>query len=341
MSTRQGSSPNPALRTSLPTAFASVVEESSYAHPTQEEQEKYLQARPGATARHLGIALQHAQQIQAQKDAEGMILDRTIELLEIPTTPSADPTTPDPEDVHLFKTALQLFRPGDYDNLIMERNYEDLCGYGLCPRKNRKQVGATGSTFHFKYGAKGSGPGGRGRAVDIVPRENLEKWCSDECAERALFIRVQLSEQPVWERRADETEDIRIELLEESRERRQRQKQKQKQKQQLEAGSSKSASADPQSSESDITAGLRDLKIQEAGRSQELALERGDTGLSLRKGRVDVQLKEKEPSSQSAPTAPQLGPGDEMGGSIEGYIPQEQLEESSNTLKDRDILDQL
>jgi hypothetical protein len=30
-----------------------------------------------------------------------------------------------------------------------------------------------------------------------------------------------------------------------------------------------------------------------------------------------------------------------MGGSIEGYIPQEQLEESSNTLKDRDILDQL
>ncbi|KAJ5408046.1 hypothetical protein N7509_001929 [Penicillium cosmopolitanum] len=320
MSTRQGSSPNPALRTSLPTAFASVVEESSYAHPTQEEQDKYLQARPGATARHLGIALQHAQQIQAQKDAEGMILD---------------------QDVQLFKTALQLFRPGDYDNMIMERNYEDLCGYGLCPRKNRKQVGATGSTFHFKYGAKGSGPGGRGRAVDIVPRENLEKWCSDECAERALFIRVQLSEQPVWERRADETEDIRIELLEESRERRQRQKQKQKQKQQLEAGSSKSASAVPQSSESDITAGLRDLKIQEAGRSQELALERGDTGLSLRKGRVDVQLKEKEPSSQSAPTAPQLGPGDEMGGSIEGYIPQEQLEESSNTLKDRDILDQL
>jgi hypothetical protein len=335
MSTRQGSSPNTALRTSLPTAFASVVEESSYAQPTQEEQDRYLAARPGATARHLGIALQHAQQIQAQKDAEGMILDRTIELLEIPTSPSAEPATPSPNDVQSFKTALQLFRPGDYDNLIMERNYEDLCGYGLCPRQNRKQLGGTGSTFHFKYGAKGSGPGGRGRAVDIVPRENLEKWCSDECAERALFIRVQLSEQPVWERRADETEDIRIELLEESRERRQRQKQKQK------AESSKSASADPQNSESDITAGLRDLKIREAERSQELALERGDAGSSLRKGRVDIQVKEKEPSSHATPTAPQLGPGDEMGGSIEGYIPQEQLEESSNTLKDRDILDQL
>ncbi|KAJ5739272.1 hypothetical protein N7533_012056 [Penicillium manginii] len=320
MSTRQGSSPNTALRTSLPTAFASVVEESSYAQPTQEEQDRYLAARPGATARHLGIALQHAQQIQAQKDAEGMILDRTIELLEIPTSPSAEPATPSPNDVQSFKTALQLFRPGDYDNLIMERNYEDLCGYGLCPRQNRKQLGGTGSTFHFKYGAKGSGPGGRGRAVDIVPKGEFGKV---------------LSEQPVWERRADETEDIRIELLEESRERRQRQKQKQK------AESSKSASADPQNSESDITAGLRDLKIREAERSQELALERGDAGSSLRKGRVDIQVKEKEPSSHATPTAPQLGPGDEMGGSIEGYIPHEQLEESSNTLKDRDILDQL
>lgn len=266
-----------------------------------------------------------------------MILDRTIELLEIPTSPSADPATPSPEDIQSFKASLALFTPGDYDNLIMERNYEDLCGYGLCPRKNRKQLGATGSTFHFKYGAKGSGPGGRGRAVDIVPRENMEKWCSDECAERALFIRVQLSEQPIWERRADETEDMRFELLEESRERRQRQRQKQKQI----AGGSKSASVDPQSSESDITAALKNLKIQEAERAQELALERGDTGLSLRKGRVDIQVKEKEPLSHSTPTAPQLGPGDEMGGSIEGYIPQEQLEESSNSLKDRDILDQL
>lgn len=332
MSSQRVSSPNNsnALKTSLPTAFASVVEESSYALPSQEEQEKYLEGRPGATSRHLGIALQHAQQIQAQKDAEDLILDRTIELLDIPTSPNADPAAPSTEDKQSFKTAMVLFRPGDYDNFIMERNYSELCGYGLCPHKNRKQVGATGSTFHFKYGAKGSGQGGRGRSVDIVPREMLEKWCSDECAERALFIRVQLSEQPVWERRADETEAIKIELLEEHRAKRQKKK----------AGPSTSASTEPESNEADITAGVKNLKIHGAERSQELALERGDTVPRLRQGRVDVQLREKELSSDSSPAAPQLRPEDAMGGSIEGYVPQERQEESADH-QDRDILDQL
>jgi len=331
MSSHQASPQNnsSALKTSLPTAFASVVEESSYALPSQEEQEKYLEGRPGATSRHLGIALQHAQQIQAQKDAEDLILDRTIELLDIPTSPTADPAAPSPEDKQSFKTAMALFRPGDYDNFIMERNYSELCGYGLCPRKNRKQVGVTGSTFHFKYGAKGSGQGGRGRSVDIVPREMLEKWCSDECAERALFIRVQLSEQPVWERRADETEAIKIELLEEHRAKRQKQKVK----------ASTPASTEPQSKESDITDGVKNLKIHETERSQELALERGDTVPHLRQGRVDVQVQEKEISSESSPAAPQLRPEDAMGGSIEGYIPQERQEESTDH-QDRDILDQ-
>lgn len=329
MSIQKGSSPNSALKTSLPTAFASVVEESSYALPTQEEQDKYLEGRPGATPRHLGIAIQHAQQIQAQKDAENMILDRTIELLEIPASPSADPAAPSKEDAQVFKAAMVLFRPGDYDNLITERNYEELCGYGLCPRKNRKQAGITGSTFHFKYGAKGSGPGGHGRTVDIVPREKLEKWCSDECAERALFIRVQLSEQPVWERRADETDHIMIELLEESRAKRHKQK----------AGKSRSASVEPQNNASDITVGLKNLKIQDLERSRELALERGDTALSFQKGRVDIEIKEKDQSSQAVPTAPQLQPEDAMGGSIEGYIPQEQSQELPAHQKD--LLDDL
>lgn len=335
MSPRGSSSQNSTLKTSLPTAYAALTEQSSsYSLPSQEDQDKYLEARPGATPRHLGIALQHAHQIQAQKDAEDMILDRTIELLAIPTNPSADPAAPSVEDVQSFKTAMALFRPGDYDNFIMERNYEDLCGYGLCPRENRKQAGVTGSTFHFKYGAKGSGPGGRGRSVDIVSRDKLEKWCSDQCAERALFIRVQLSEQPVWERRADETEGMKIELFEESQARRQAAKARAK------AGSSNSASASIETSEADIATGLKDLKIQDAGRSQELALERGDTALCHQQGRVDIQIKEKEQASQSTPTAPQLRPEDAMGGSIEGYVPQERQEKSIDH-DSGDILDQL
>lgn len=331
MSTQSGPSKSP-LKTSLPSAYAAANAEQSSPHPlpSQEDQDKYLNNRPGANARHLGIALQHAQQIQAQKDAEGMILDRIIELLAIPSSSSADPASPSPQDAQLFKSALYPFRPSDYDNLITERNSDALCGYALCPRRNRRDASAKGGSFRFKYGAKGSGPGGRGRSVDIVPSENMEKWCSDECAERALYIRVQLSESPVWERRADDTGGKNIELLEEGRA-------KQKQK----ACASASASASRVPDEADVTAGIKNLNLQETGRSQELARERGDTGLASRQGRVDVQIKEKSHRPESSSSAPQPRPEDATGGSIEGYVPQERRHKESTAQVDGDLLDQI
>lgn len=331
MSTQPGLSRTP-LKTSLPSAYAAATVEQStpFPHPSQEDQEKYLQGRPGATPRHLGVALQHAQQIQAQKDAEDMILDRILELLAIPSSPTADPAAPSPQDAQLFKSALYPFRPSDYDSLITERNNEDLCGYALCPRKNRKDADAKGATFRFKYGAKGSGPGGRGRSVDIVPRENLEKWCSDECAERALYIRVQLGEEPVWERRADDTSGKNIELLEEGRA-----------KQKAKAASSTSRPARHGLDEADVTAGIKDLKIQDAERSQELAMERGDTNLPLRQGRVDVQIKEKAHESRTSVSAPRPGPQDATGGSIEGHVPQERRNKTSSAQDGSDLLDQI
>ncbi len=57
--------------------------------------------------------------------------------------------------------------------------------------------------------------GSRNRKV--VPREKLEMWCSDQCAERALYLRVQLAEEPVlWERRAVDSLTKPPELLEEA-----------------------------------------------------------------------------------------------------------------------------
>ncbi|KAJ5725564.1 uncharacterized protein N7483_006921 [Penicillium malachiteum] len=330
MSPSQGPSKS-ALKTSLPSAYAAVNAEQPHGYeslPTKKEQEKYLANRPGANAQHLGIALQHAHQIQAQKVAEEMILDRTVELISIPTSSSADPAAPSTEDARTFKSALFVFRPTDYDNLITERNYEDLCGYGLCPRENRKaSANAKGQTFHFKYGAKGSGPGGRGRSVDIVSRDKLEKWCSDECAERALFIRVQLAEAPIWERRADDIRANHIELLEEARAKRQKQKQKQKQTQ-----------AEGLSTAS-VTDGMSNLNIQE-DRSQELAIERGDTAPALRNGRIEIQIKEKESAGSSA-SAPQWKPEDATGGSIEGYVPQERRDQPTVQLDEKDLLDQI
>ncbi|KAJ5569751.1 uncharacterized protein N7459_009181 [Penicillium hispanicum] len=332
MATQQSPSKS-ALKTSLPSAFAAVNAEqppAPYPLPSQEDQDKYLQGRPGATPRHLGIALQHAHQIQAQKDAEDMILDRTIELLAIPASPSADPAAPSAEEAQTFKSALVPFRPSDYDNLIMERNNEDLCGYGLCPRNHRKEDNPKGSAFRFKWGAKGSGPGGRGRTMDIVPREKIEKWCSDKCAERALFIRVQLAEEPVWERRADDTRATNLLLLEEARSKRQRRP----------GESSAPATSALQSSEADLTTEMKNLKIQDTERSRELALERGDTSASLRQGRIDVQIKENDHGPESSVVAPQMRPEDATGGSIEGYIPQERRDKNPAD-HDGDLLDQI
>ncbi|KAJ5604753.1 hypothetical protein N7510_009907 [Penicillium lagena] len=331
------------LKTSLPTAYAAANAQQPRPAPpselTPEEQEKYLLARPGATAQHLDIALQHAHQIQAQKDTENLILDRILDLVTLPTSPSADPATPSPEDARTFKAALIPFRPSDYDNLTLERNYDQLCGYGLCPRRHRKEEGSSAQqgSFKFKWGAKGSGPGGRGRSMDIVPQEKLEKWCSDDCAERALFIRVQLAEEPVWERRAGDKRNRNILLLEEARAKRMQ-----------EAAAAAtiptttgSSSKDMEGKE-DVTAelGLGNLTLQDTDHGKDLALERGDTGLVFRNGRVDVQIKEKERELDHPVAAPQLRPEDATGGSIEGYVPSEERGQQPAD-DDGDVLDQI
>ena len=255
----------------------------------------------------MAIALHHAHRIQAQKDTEALILDRILHLATFPPSSSANPAAPSPDDARAFKSALIPFQPVDYDNLIQERNIEGLCGYGLCPREHRKEDAAGAGTggFRIKYGSKGSGPGGRGREMNIVPREKLEMWCSDECAERAMYIRVQLGEEPVWERRGDaQTELV---LLEEGR----------GVKSQKDKGKSRSAVGQ-------VAQQLGDLHIQpesseNGAHSRELAMERGDSSSALEAGRVDVRIQEKEDTSQARP--PQLRPEDAQGGSIEGYVP--------------------
>ncbi|KAJ5473918.1 Protein of unknown function DUF408 [Penicillium sp. IBT 31633x] len=324
MASQQG--PAHALKTSLPKTYAAVNAQQpppSYRHPTQEEQDKFLQARPGATQQHLEIALQHAQQIQSQKEAEDTILNRILELLELPSSPNADPAAPSLEDAIKLKNSLAPFRPSDYDNLILERNFEDSCGYALCPRKHRKPKNGPGGGFQFKYGVKGSGPGGRGRSVDIVPQDQIEKWCSDACAERALWIRVQLSERPVWERRAGDTKGANILLLEEARAKR------------IKAPAATSTV-------NSVVEDMQSLGLGNTDRSRELALERGDTSTVRPDGRVDVQIRENERGSQQVADAPQMRPEDATGGSIEGYMPRQQRgNEAVDQDGDIDLLDQI
>ncbi|CAG7958287.1 unnamed protein product [Penicillium olsonii] len=311
-----------ALKTSLPETFAAMNAQQpppSYEHPSQEQQDKYLQGRPGATQQHLEIALQHAQQIQTQKDAEDVILNHILDLLDLPSSPSANPATPTQEDANKFKFSLIPFRPSDYDNLILERNYGDLCGYTLCPCKHRKQNHAPGGGFQFKYGPKGSGPGGRGRSVDIVPQDQVEKWCSDACAERALWIRVQLSEEPVWERRGDNTRGTNILLLEEARAKRL-----------LAPAATGTVSG--------VVDEMNNLMLANGDRSRELAMERGDTSSVNRNGRVPITLQENA-SGNHRSGAPQMRPDDVTGGSIEGYVPRQ--DRSVDQDGDIDLFDQI
>ena len=143
--------------------------------------------------RNREAALYHARLIQQQKEVEALILASTEKLLDLPSLSSADPAHPCSTDSKLVKSSLRLYQPSDYDSLIEERNINQQCGYVLCPRPNRLQD--TQAKYRILYG-RGRGPD----ALKIVERQTLERWCSDDCGKRALYIKVQLNEEPAWTR---------------------------------------------------------------------------------------------------------------------------------------------
>ncbi|KAL1386239.1 Rtr1/RPAP2 family-domain-containing protein [Phyllosticta capitalensis] len=141
--------------------------------------------------RNRQIALHHATLIQQQKDVEAQILDAIVHLLDFPSSPDADPKRPSPADASQFKSLIMNFQPSDYDSLLEERKCAGRCSYALCPKPPK--VDKNGAKKKFVV---------RGRDLQIVDREKLELWCSEDCARRALFVKVQLDEEPAWLRRA-------------------------------------------------------------------------------------------------------------------------------------------
>lgn len=154
-----------------------------------------------AAAQAREVALRQAHLIQNQKDLQSEILDSIVLLSEFPTCRDSiySAGNPAPSDIISFKTHVRLFQPSDYDDLIVERNVNGLCGYTLCP-KAKKETGPGGI---WKIANDGS----------IVKREEIEKWCSKLCAKRAMHVKVQLNETAAWERAGNS--DIHIDLLEE------------------------------------------------------------------------------------------------------------------------------
>ena len=148
--------------------------------PSQQQQSKLTPISNRLERLQEGSAIKNAQR-------QARVLQATEEFLEWPPH-TQDAANPNGEDATKLKFLLCPFLPSDFDDAIQERNIAGRCGYMLCPKPNRKQP------LKARYRLV------IGKELIIVPKEELERWCSDECAERALYLRVQLSEYSLGER---------------------------------------------------------------------------------------------------------------------------------------------
>ncbi|KAF2094185.1 hypothetical protein NA57DRAFT_68745 [Rhizodiscina lignyota] len=139
--------------------------------------------------RNREIAVHHASLIQQQKDVENQIFESLLRLIDLPSNADSDPAHPSSDDVATLKNDLNLFQQSDFDALVEERHANGTCGYALCPRPHQKES----STGKFRIIKKHSAS-----EMKIVPRESLENWCSDACGSRAMYLKVQLSDEPAW-----------------------------------------------------------------------------------------------------------------------------------------------
>ena len=263
--------------------------------------------------RNRETALYHANLIQQRKDIEAQILASTETLLDVPTSPSADPARPSPQDAALIKNSLRPFQPSDYDALIEERNINKTCGYVLCPRPNRQEN--TDARYRILFG-KGKGAD----AMRVVEKSFLEKWCSDDCGRMALYVKVQLNEEPAWTRSAAAVGNIM--LLD-----------------------------DKPTSEVQMLEGMKnlDIAIKEedvVAQMKALAIERGDGNAPSRSfGLAEVGVKENVNLDKGAPPPKALTNEAKLAMAVEDYQPRampgyaERSESASEDEDDEDIIE--
>lgn len=242
--------------------------------------------------RNRDTALYHADLLQQRKEAEAQIFASLETLLDLPSSPAANAACPSNADSAIVKNSLKPFQPSDYDSLIEERNISKQCGYVLCPKSNRQE------NTRAKYRILQSG--GRGRhALKIVETNTLERWCSDDCGKRALYLKVQLNEEPAWTR-TNTTGDVAL----------------------LIDGSMNERGGKP---ESGLIEHLKSLDIGQledevVAQTRALAIERGDGIAPSRTfGLADIR---ENIDTNSKVSAPGSGTKDRMvSNSIEGYTP--------------------
>ena len=226
--------------------------------------------------RNRSLAIHHATILEQKKQIAAIVLRSIEELIEFPLR-SKDVEHPHPTDAQQVKSHLSLFQPSDFDSAVQERNIEDKCGYVLCPKPRWKQN--TKAKFRIVPG----------RNVRVVEKGELEKWCSDECGKRALYLRIQLGDTPLGERASKD--DGGLKLYREAEE----------------------GHEDP------ALPGVNELTKN----LDQLALERGEESNSFRSKSVNVDVQERA-MKDSMPEAPS-GQGDTSSyRQIEGFTPRTQ-----------------
>lgn len=245
--------------------------------------------------RNRETALYHANLIQERKLVSAEIFESTVTLLEFPRSSTSDARHPAESDIIEVKSLLRIFQPSDYDSLVEERIIDNKCGYVLCPRPKRLEL--TNSKYRILQSKSHGVP-----SLKVVERQELERWCSEECGKRALHIRVQLDEEPAWAR---STGTSGFELLEED-----------VSTQRLVVESNSGVKAQSRSFDHEMERLIANLK--------ELADERGDIGIHAGPSRLiklAIHEKEKTRDERFDTRDPVQNTSDNLGGSIEGYNP--------------------
>ncbi|KAL8689575.1 MAG: hypothetical protein Q9218_004779 [Villophora microphyllina] len=235
--------------------------------------------------RNRQVALHHARLLQDRKDIESEILISTEKLLDLPSSNNASSSEPSAEDTATVKEALRPFQPSDYDALIEERNINRHCGYILCPSQNRSQN--TNGKYRIITGKKSN--------LKVVETKDLERWCSNDCGRKAMYLRVQLSTKPAWTRDCIAGDPLKL----------------YDERDICEAGGPNRNGAVSQP---------LDTGEESKSRMKDLAVERGDRDkIDKVSTKVAIRVKENLPELQDVPVPPSTQ--DNHGGSIEGYVP--------------------
>ncbi|KAH9883161.1 hypothetical protein J1614_000017 [Plenodomus biglobosus] len=275
-------------------------------------------ARTAPNPRHLDVAIHHANILEERKRVEAAVLDAIITLMDFPLTPNADATRPSASDAQLFVERVKLFQPADYDALIEERNISDKCGYALCSNPRMKARSTARKQFIDTD-----------RGVEIVDRKVLEVWCSNDCAKRALYVKVQLNEEPAWLRQAGYGDTIEL-MVDNSEEADRALPLRLKQDDGV-------ANANEDDDDDDDVAAA--WKAQEEAMA-DLALERGEQPSQLTKansGLVKDEIMERA-TSTAAPKPPTLVAQDmeDTTMAIEGHVPRRDRKRDDDDDDDED-----